>query len=67
MFHPSQVFTDTQRVDLFDDPIWETAPLAPARRTTMDEQRHPLRRTVDRALAWRRVLKKRGQHSRSLV
>jgi hypothetical protein len=67
VFHPSQVFTDTSRVDLFDDPRWETEPFTPTRRSTTDEPRRPLRRTVERALAFRRVLKKRGQHSRSLV
>ncbi|HYA69479.1 MAG TPA: hypothetical protein VED63_12175 [Acidimicrobiales bacterium] len=51
---PSQVFTDTQRVDLFNDPKWETTEAMPRRSGTK----------------WgtvRRVLVRRGRHSRSVA
>ncbi len=63
---PSQVFTDTQKVDLFNDPPWETGAVSP-RRTMADDTRRSLRWTLGKAAAFRRVLVKRGQHSRHLA
>jgi len=56
---PSQVFTDTQRVDLFNDPKWETTDSLP-------------RRSAASGLGarWggvRRILVKRGRHSRTMA
>lgn len=51
---PSQVFTDTQRVDLFNDPKWETTEAVPRRS----------------GITWgtvRRVLVRRGRHSRNVA
>jgi hypothetical protein len=58
--NPSEIFSDTQRVDLFNDPKWET-PLPSARRAEDDES--------PRASRWRvrRVLMRRGQHSRKVA
>jgi len=60
----SHVFTDTQRVDLFDDPPWEMTP-DESRRAASDAARRPFRRATDRTTTLRRVLRKRGRHSRS--
>jgi len=58
---PSQVFTDTQKVDLFNDPPWETVSNpSPKRAASVDTAR---RKTT----VVRRVLMKRGQHSRRLA
>jgi hypothetical protein len=64
---PSQVFADTQKVDLFNDPRWETTPGSPARRPVADESRRRPTRVIGKASAFRRVLMKRGRHSRNLV
>jgi hypothetical protein len=62
-FHPSQVFTDTQRVDLFNDPKWETAPLrAPGRVRGDDVEGLSVWSLAKSAMA-RLVPMKRGQHS----
>lgn len=53
-FDPSQIFTDTQRVDLFNDPKWETMDSLP-------------RRSGAKWGTVRRVLVKRGRHSRSVA
>ncbi len=63
----SEVFTDTQRVDLFNDPRWETTVRPSARRVMADEPRGGPRGTIAKALAFRRVLMKRGRHSRNPV
>ncbi len=60
---PSQVFSDTQRVDLFNDPRWESPPDSPGRRLPA-ERPAPARRRSG-ALAYWRSMTKRGQHSRS--
>jgi len=63
----SEVFTDTQRVDLFDDPRWElTAPPAP-RRAVPGEPRRASRGTSGVASVLRRTFMKRGRHSRNPV
>ncbi len=64
---PSQVFTDTQKVDLFNDPPWETGAASSPRRSVADETRRSLRWTLGKAAAFRRVLQKRGQHSRTIA
>jgi|GEM_PF-3556986 hypothetical protein len=63
---PSQVFTDTSRVDLFNDPPWETGSDFSFRRTP-DESRRPLRWTAGKAGSLRRLFVKRGRHSRHLA
>lgn len=52
---PSQVFTDTQKVDLFNDPCWEVS-LPPER------HRRPRRPKVHRV----HNLAKKGRHSRGV-
>jgi hypothetical protein len=59
--HPS-VFTDTQRVDLFNDPKWETAP-PPAVIGAQDGRDGASRWVLMKAMALRLVPMKRGQHS----
>ncbi len=63
----SEVFTDTQRVDLFNDPRWETTVRPSSRRAMADEPHRAPRGTFAKALAFRRVLMKRGRHSRNPV
>jgi hypothetical protein len=62
-FHPSQVFADTQRVDLFDDPKWETSPLTYPGRSVPREPRARSFRSLLKSAAVRLVPMKRGQHS----
>jgi hypothetical protein len=62
-FDHSQVFADTQKVDLFNDPPWETAVGSSPRRVTDDMDR-PSWRSVAKHFLLGRVLVKRGQHSR---
>jgi len=64
---PSQVFTDTHKVDLFNDPPWELVSPTSARQAVDDETRRPRRWTTGTATAFRRILMKRGQHSRHLA
>jgi hypothetical protein len=66
-FHPSQVFTDTQRVDLFDDPKWETMSHRTPRSSSTEHVRRPFGRTKDNGIGVRRVLMKQGRHSRRLA
>ena len=61
----SQVFSNTQRVDLFNDPRWESSSPSPARRTVTEEVKGSLGSTIGKAaLFWHAVLK-RGLHGRS--
>lgn len=53
---PSLIFSDTQRVDLFDDPRWETGSSA----ERDPESRPSLRRAASRIIPFR---PKRGRHS----
>jgi len=62
-YDSSHVFADTRRVDLFDDPPWETSPPTTVRPALVDEARPGSRRTGVRAGFLGRVLAKRGQHS----
>ena len=58
----SQVFADTQRVDLFNDPPWEAAPdPSPHRATTAT--RDGSRWTAARSAVASKLAIKRGQHS----
>jgi len=58
----SQVFADTQRIDLFDDPAWEVAPVGARRVTTTDRQAQQSWWAALRSVVGRPLLK-RGQHS----
>jgi hypothetical protein len=62
-FDPSQVFADTQRVDLFNDPPWVAAPDASPRRTTGGAMRGGSRWTMAKTAVVSRLPIKRGQHS----
>ena len=62
-YDSSQVFADTRRVDLFDDPPWDTTPPAPAGRAVAVEDDAGTRWTVVRSTFLGRVLTKRGLHS----
>lgn len=62
---PSQVFADTQRVDLFNDPKWETSPYpARAAREADGRSRWALMKSAlrHRAPHRRGQPKRRGQH-----
>lgn len=61
---PSQVFTDTQRVDLFNDPRWESSSHSSSRRSVALKTRDHSDRTTGKASAFWRHLVKRGAHSR---
>jgi hypothetical protein len=61
---PSEVFTDTGRVDLFNDPPWDSIPQQPSSRNMADVVMDIAKRGVDLV---RRVLIKQGQHSRKVV
>ncbi len=60
-FDSSQVFSDTQRVDLFNDPPWVAAPEPPPRRSTGGGSREGSRWTMTAVVS--RLVNKRGQHS----
>ena len=64
-FDPSQVFADTQRVDLFNDPPWETARRLPRRAASTGAGR-PSWLTAKAAALGRRGAK-RGRHSHKLA
>jgi len=64
-FHPSEVFSDTQRVDLFNDPKWETAVVAPRRSTA--EALGTSRWAISTWGHVRQILGKRGRHSRTIA
>jgi hypothetical protein len=55
----SLVFSDTQRVDLFDDPRWETRPVSPAKSASLSPR--AVRQATRRVFPFRRT--KRGLHS----
>jgi hypothetical protein len=55
----SLVFSDTQRVDLFDDPRWETRPVSPVKATSLTPR--AVGRASKRVFPFRRA--KRGRHS----
>jgi hypothetical protein len=63
-FDPSQVFADTQRVDLFNDPPWELTPPSPSRRPVA-EPRATSWWTMAKSAVVNRVPAKRGLHSRA--
>jgi len=54
LFHPSQVFTDTQKVDLFNDPRWDAIQVLGQRRRFRLAEVPGIRSLV-----------KRGRHSRA--
>jgi hypothetical protein len=61
----SQVFSNTQRVDLFNDPRWESSSPSPSRRTVTEEVKGSLGSMIGKAAMFWRGLLKRGLHSRS--
>ena len=61
----SQVFSNTQRVDLFNDPRWESSSPSPSRRTVTEEFKGSLGSTIGKAAMFWRGLLKRGLHSRN--
>jgi len=66
-YDSSEVFSDTRKVDLFNDPPWETpSPPPSARAATLEERPASWRATVKAAVAGR-IFTKRGQHSHKLA
>jgi hypothetical protein len=61
-FDSSQVFSDTQRVDLFNDPPWVAAPEPAPRRSTGGGSREGSRWTMAKTAVVSRLPIKRGQH-----
>jgi hypothetical protein len=62
-FDSSQVFADTQRVDLFNDPPWEVTPPSAPRRPVSGESRATSWWTMAKTAVVNRVPAKRGLHS----
>ena len=62
-FDPSQVFADTQRVDLFNDPPWVATPEPSPRRATGGGPRAGSRWTLAKTAVVSRLPLRRGQHS----
>lgn len=62
-FDSSQVFADTRRIDLFDDPPWESSPPMAGKRVPAVEEQAESRWTVVKSSLLGRVLTKRGLHS----
>ncbi len=62
-FDSSQVFADTQRVDLFNDPPWEAAPEPSPRRANAGGGREGSRWAVAKTAVVSLLPMKRGQHS----
>ncbi len=62
-FDPSQVFADTQRVDLFNDPPWVAPPEPSPRRPTGSGTREGSRWMMAKTAVVSRLPIKRGQHS----
>jgi hypothetical protein len=58
---PSQIFADTQRIDLFNDPKWETSP-SPSRGSRETDGRS--RWSAMKAVVFHRAPHKRGQPKR---
>jgi hypothetical protein len=63
---PSQAFTDTQRVDLFNDPRWEISPRQTARGDVATDSQRPVRRAVGSVAAAWHAFRGHGKHSRTL-
>ena len=61
-FDSSQVFADTNRIDLFDDPPWNTA-VRPRPRKNNSQEARPSWRSMVKRVAFGHSLGKRGQHS----
>jgi hypothetical protein len=61
---PSQAFTDTQRVDLFNDPRWEISPRHAARGDLATDTQRPVRWAVGSVAAVWHALTGHGKHSR---
>ena len=61
----SQVFSNTQRVDLFNDPRWESTSPLPARRIVTEEIKGSFGSTIGKAAMFWRSLWKRDFHGRS--
>jgi hypothetical protein len=66
-FDPSQVFADTQRVDLFNDPPWVAAPDPSPRRAAAPATRHTSRWAVAKTAVVGLLPLRRGQHSHKIV
>jgi hypothetical protein len=62
-FDPSQVFADTQKVDLFNDPPWVAPPEPAPRRATEGGSRETSRWTLAKSAVASLLPIKRGQHS----
>jgi hypothetical protein len=62
---PSQIFADTQRVDLFNDPKWETSPPTYPSRGAAKATDSRSRWAVMKAVLMRRAPQKRGRHSQN--
>ena len=62
-YDPSQIFADTQRVDLFNDPPWVAAPHPSRRRANGGEAREASRWTMAKTAVVSRLPIRRGQHS----
>ncbi|MGD0380473.1 MAG: hypothetical protein ABSC30_10865 [Acidimicrobiales bacterium] len=62
-FDSSQVFSDTQRVDLFNDPPWEAAPDPSPRRASVGGGREESRWALAKTVVVSLLPSKRGQHS----
>jgi len=66
-FDPSQVFADTQRVDLFNDPPWEAAPRSSPRREGEVPAREASWWTAAKTAVIGRVPLRRGHHSHKIA
>ncbi len=65
-FDPSQVFADTQRVDLFNDPPWVAAPDPSPKRATGPGPREASRWAMAKIAVASRLAIRRGQHSHKI-
>jgi hypothetical protein len=65
-YDPSQVFADTRRVDLFNDPPWVAAPDPSPKRPSGGGVREISRWTTVVAAVVGRLTVKRGQHSQKV-
>jgi hypothetical protein len=67
-YDSSQVFSDTQRVDLFNDPAWETTlPTATSTRAGSPKGAGTSWWVVVKGVVTGRALVKQGQHSHKLA
>ena len=62
-FDSSQVFSDTQKVDLFNDPPWVAAPDPSPKRPAAADDRETSRWTMALTAVMSRLSVKRGRHS----